>query len=417
MSCSGSLTSDLKHCVRHMAEGVRHQLRSRSRSHWLVVGVLLFGGMFAGHELGQSDLWIDLRYSLYQSFLQGISFREPYPKRVVLVLIDDQDFWNGKFEHRTPLKRDVLAELLLKIDAANPEVIALDVDLRSHAGPGGQPGDSHYEGETQKLLAAVNSVSKRRTVVLTKSIRYADATHREYVAEPSVYDNYPFEGAGVKPGYVTLPDDIRRVTLDLKMQGGAHLDSFASAIARAVDARSLEEMQEREEDALPYGTFIAPEKFVQYPAREVLGANPDLPADVEKLRKMLGFKIVIVGGAWHQYGFKRGPMRDGHASPVGRIHGAFIHANYAEALLDSRTYRPMREGVAVGIEFVFSAVLALVFSLHIRLALKFAAALFLGTFLVGVSYVSWQNLGLFFDFFVPVVLLLGHAVIDKMRGD
>jgi CHASE2 domain-containing sensor protein len=381
----------------------------------LLVAVLLVGGMFAGHELGQSDLWIDLRYSAYQFFLQIVTLRQPYPKRVVLVLVDDQEFWNGKFEHRTPLKRDLLAELLLKLDRANPEVIALDVDLRAHPTQPGQLVDLPYEAETQTLLAAINTVSKNRTVVLTKSVRYADGTRTEYVAEPSVYDAYPFEGSGVRRGYVTLPRDIRRVALDLKLRSGAHLDSFASAIARAVDERSLRDMQEREEDALPYGTFIAPGEFPQYPAREVLKANPDNRDEVEELRKRFGFKIVIIGGAWHRFGFNRGPMNDGHASPVGEIYGAFIHANYTEALLDSRTYRPMREWAAIGIEFFFSVVLALIFSLHIRLALKFAVAIFLCTFVVGVSYVSWQNLGLFFDFFVPVILLFAHAVIDKMR--
>ena len=415
MNCSGTLARDFNHCLWHALKGVAHHLSRRSRGHWFIIACILIVGTIGGHLLGTSDLWIELRYAIYQTFSQLITLHPPYPKRTVLVLVDDADFWYGKFDHRTPLKRDLLADLFKKIDAANPEVIALDVDLRSHALEPGQSDDPAYRDETQKLLDAVGAISKRRTVVLAKSVKYAGEGETEYVAESSVYDVRDFGDGRVMSGYITLPKDIRRVALDLKLHNGVSLDSFASAIARAADDRSLVETQEREKDALPYGTFIAPGEFVQLPARDVLNANLDDEKDLAELKKKLGFKIVIIGGAWHEFGPGPGPMHDGHSSPVGEIYGAFIHANYTEALLGTRTYRPMREWMATGIEVFFSVVMALIFSLHIRLVLRFAAAAFLCTFVVGVSYVSWQNLGLFFDFFTPVVLLASHAVIDKMR--
>jgi len=80
---------------------------------------------------------------------------------------------------------------------------------------------------------------------------------------------------------------------------------------------------------------------------------------LKTLISKLGFKVVIIGGGWHQYGVDSGPQNDAHESPVGLVYGAFVHANYVEALLDSRAYSPMKEGWAITLEVGFSAFLAL----------------------------------------------------------
>src|SRR4029077_488875 len=120
--------------------------------------------------------------------------------------------------------------------------------------------------------------------------------------------------------------DIRRVPLALPIKGQTQgLDSFASAIMRSFDERSIQEAQQGEQDALPYGTFIRPEEFPHYSSDQIL------QSDDQMLKRDVGFKIVIIGGAWHQYGFQRGPENDAHESPVGSVYGSFIHANYVEA--------------------------------------------------------------------------------------
>lgn len=411
MNCiTGSLKEDFKHCLIHLISNGFEQLRSHGLSHWIIAAALIFFGTLLGHWFGSHNIWIDLRYKAYQFFQERLLPRAPYPKRTVVVLIGDDEFWNGPPAHRTPLKRDYLANLLLKIDAANPEVVALDVDLSLPSPELRATDDRSYEVETAKLRDAVEKVCKNRTVVLARTVKYADAEGEKTEYEPvqALFDHHNFACKELKSGYISLPPDIRRVALDLEMKGGNRLDSFASAIARAVDARSLSQMQERQQDALPYGTFIKPENFPQLPASGVLSASP------EALKETLAFKIVIIGGAWHQLRHNYGAMNDGHASPVGDIYGVFIHANYAEALLDSRTYRPMRGKTSTTIEVIASAFLAVVFSLHVRLFFKLVIGLFLCAVIVGISYVSWQNLGLFFDFFIPVVLLFGHALIEKM---
>ena len=76
----------------------------------------------------------------------------------------------------------------------------------------------------------------------------------------------------------------------------------------------------------------------------------------------------------------------------------------------------MRPSLATGIEVVFSLVLAVILSFNLRLYVKLAIAALLCVAIFGISYVSWQNLGLFFDFFVPVVLLMAHVAVEKMVG-
>jgi CHASE2 domain-containing sensor protein len=410
MNCTKNLKDELSHCLVHLGARVFEQLRSHGPTHWIIAAALIFFGTIFGHWLGSHNVWIDLRYQTYQFFQEHLQPRAPYPKRTVVVLIGDDEFWNGPLAHRTPLNREYLASLLLKIDAANPEVIALDVDLSLPSPELRAAEHQAYAAETARLRGAVEKVCQNRTVVLARTVKYADAEDEkaEYEAVPAVFDDYNFACRGVKSGYISLPNDTRRVALDLKMEGGHRFDSFASAIARAVDARSLAEMQKRREDALPYGTFIKPENFPQLTASAVLNSSP------EALREKLAFKIVIIGGGWHQLRHNFGPLNDAHPSPVGNIYGVFIHANYAEALLDSRTYRPMRQKTATAIEVIASAFLALVFGLHLRLFLKLVVGLLLCVVIITLSYVSWQNLGLFFDFFIPVVLLFGHVLVEKI---
>lgn len=418
MTCERGLKEDFKHSFKHLRQEVCGQLRKKGFKHWIIAAVLIIGGTIAGHELGKGNFLIDWRYKFYQWSLNRTEPRTPHPKRTVLVLIGDEEYWNGPLERRIPLKRDYLANLLRKIDEAHPAVIALDVRLSSPVPEKTSDENPAYQEETEKLLNAVRDISLNRAVVLAKEVRYANP--KGYNHEPTVFDGFPFGKGDVREGYISLPYDLRRVPLAQTMQDETRLnssasakdktrlDSFASAIVRAVDERTLVKAQAKENDALPYGTFIKPEEFPQRSSKYVLDA------DLETRKKELGHKIIIVGGAWHKDGFGRGIKNDGHQTPVGEVFGVFVHANYVEALLDSRSYRPMRGGVATGIEIFFAVILALFFGLDIRLFLKIVVGLLLCAAILVISYVSWQNLGMFFDFFIPVILLIGHIIVERI---
>jgi CHASE2 domain-containing sensor protein len=100
---------------------------------------------------------------------------------------------------------------------------------------------------------------------------------------------------------------------------------------------------------------------------------------------------------------------------VGVIGGAFIHANYVEALLDSRLYKPLTDTVIVSIELIFTCIVAVIFALNLRPRSQMGVSILLCIILGIVSYFFLQNLGIFFDFFIPTVLLGSHVVVEKVR--
>jgi len=408
MTCPKLLKDEIKHCLAHSFQGARRQLRQKHLAHWLIAISLIGVGTFLGHKLGKSQLWMNARYKIYQSVLYRLTPRAPHPKRTVLVLINDQEFWGYPFQGRRPINRDHLRQLVLKVAQANPAVIALDVDL-SLTTDRNTYDNGPYKRETDDLLSVVKQVGAERTVVLARRLRYADEGRKQYQPTEAVFDSYPFGDSNVRFGYITLPSDIRRIPLALTMHDRTtKVDSFASAILGTLDEQSLREAKEKEQDAIPYGTFIEPERFLRLSAKDVL------EGDLGEWKKDMAFNVVIIGGAWHQFGVNQGAEYDSHESPVGKVYGAFVHANYVEALLDSRTYKPMRQSWAIAIEVVFSIILAVALSFETGLPAKLGITVFLCVAVFGISYVSWQNLGLFFDFLVPVVLLAGHVVVEKI---
>ena len=124
---------------------------------------------------------------------------------------------------------------------------------------------------------------------------------------------------------------------------------------------------------------------------------------------------MIVGADWSQYAYRRGKLTDLHQSPVGEIPGVYLHANYAAALIDSRLYRSMGRWVAMGIEAVLVAFVAVLFAVRLspRDRVLYLSGAALG--LVVVAYLSWQNFGLFIEPIIPIILLVLHWLYDENR--
>ncbi len=388
------LTNDLKH------------LRSKGARYWLVVLSLVPLGMLIGEAMGEWNLWVTARHEIYRLLQDMSPHFSKYSKRTVLVLIEDEEYWRGGLARRTPLKRDYIARLLRKLDMADPAAIGLDVDLRSQTPDKSMVTHPDYGNETGELISAINDVSGRRCLVLARTLeRRSDGV----VPEPAVFDSIEkSEGAEFKEGYASLPRDIRRVPIAVGLANGKREDSFSAALARCVDPASVAEAQVNQEDALPFGTFIKPDGF------QSLSSGYVLETEMNELRERISHQVVIVGGAWHEGMLGRGKLIDSRLTPVGHLGGSFIHGNYVEAILYNRTYAPMRKEVGVAIELLMSFLVALVFALDRPIVSKLLLAGALGVFLVVFSLFSWQNLGLFFDFFIPAVLLVGHMVVEHV---
>lgn len=375
--------------------------------YWIRVAVLIAVGIYSGHKLEERELWTDLRYRAYQ-WLGGMLPTPPTADHTTVVLINDEEYWLGEPRGREPIQRDYLAKLVEALDAANPAVIALDFDLRSPS-PDGQPVEiKEYEAGTQKLCEAVKAVSQRRKVVLPKTIHYKpeqDAFYRE----SDVYNNCDFAGGRVTVGYIALPDDLRRVPLyRAKVKNGDPVDSFAQAVARAYRPQIVERLEAIDRgDELPYGGFIARGGFDVVTANQLFSREP---AVFDKLAN----RVVIISGEWHSRGLGRGPLADSFQTPVGALPGALLHANYVEALLDKRIYSPWMGWARLALEIFWSLLVALPFALGIRPWQKFLAVAIICGLILLFGYVSLVNMGLFYDFFIPTLLVLAHGVIEQV---
>lgn len=369
--------------------------------HWLIAWVLIFVGLYLGEWLGKQQYWINLRYSIYDHLTRN-SARPAYDHRTVLVMIDDDEYWKGELAGRVPIKRSYLAKLLKAVSAANPEVVAIDFILRSPT-PDDRPiSYKDYDDETEEFIKTLKELSANQTIIVLPKSLGGDA--EGYFLERDIYDGRIDANSGkIRTGYIEFDDDLRRVPLELKLKDGQSVDSFALAIVRAAQGRPP--LPSHDNNSMPYGSFMRAEHFKSYKASQVLSGDKSVLSE-------LNHKIVIIGGSWHSFAYNRGLWVDAFDTPVGQIPGAYVHANYVEALISSRISAPLDEKVNKGIEIVFAFGIALIYSFPVKSVWKLLVVFSIAVILVLISYFSWQNLGRYFDFFIPMILLSGHFIVE-----
>jgi CHASE2 domain-containing sensor protein len=366
-------------------------------------------GILIGDLISEHKILVGPRYWLYR-VLQNTSVRAPtYSNQLCIVTIGDQEYWQGPLARRTPLKRTYLADLLCKLDALNPKVIALDVDL----GALETGAQDDYVTENETLINKIKKV--RAKVVLAKALISPGNTEgflipipREYKAAPTIFDHVNFDQERVQSGFAALPYDIRQVPLVLTLKDGSPMYSFAAAVAQAVDAEAVKYAQSKDKDTLPYGTFISDPGFMLLSANDVI----NVPSDNWKT-KVAG-NIVLIGGAWHEHAFGQGNLVDLHQTPVGEIGGVYVHANYIEALLTHWTFKPLGKYLSLGIEIFLSTLIAVICAWEMPPRTKLVWTALVSVVLILFTYVFWQNLGLFFDFSIPLILLGAHAGVERV---
>jgi CHASE2 domain-containing sensor protein len=92
--------------------------------------------------------------------------------------------------------------------------------------------------------------------------------------------------------------------------------------------------------------------------------------------------------------------------------GAEMHANYAEAFLDSRVRTGVSENVLTMAELTFGILAAIVLGLLVRLWTKLLALGGLAGVALLISFLALHILGVFFDAFIPLIGLGIHAVLE-----
>jgi CHASE2 domain-containing sensor protein len=391
--------------------------------YWITAALVLLVCFLVRPYLERYLDLVRLRDSLFQ-WLNELNHRPLEPRFVKLVLVEDDDYWKGEPAGRRPIKRSYLATLVRALGEADAATIALDFDLRL-PDPNSMTIPADYEAETTSFIDSIVEVAGKRDVVLPKTIWFDKG--KGYKADPDIYQPYGLcLSAGenghwhspgrqnhniseqtarhIKCGYIALSEDRRVLPGRVTLNGGGHLDSFALAVAKTNNPNSAVA-----DDRVVYGSYIPPKNFKQ---GETIFSAGELLSDSE-VRRKLAHKVVILGGNWSTLACGRGAKVDRHETPVGRLSGALIHANFVEALLDDRKFVGLPDWMLHGLEIAFGLVTALVFALYQRwLPGELVAVAGLSLVLLIITYFMLQIFGILFD---GGILLLGlwlHALVE-----
>jgi CHASE2 domain-containing sensor protein len=390
-----------------------HPFTRKGWGHWLRFALLLFAAGYAGHLLSTSTWLTEFRYFIYHRQLMMRAPSQLYPKRTALVLLNDDDYWGDSYQSRTPLKRGELANVINRLDDAGVNTVALDVDLRSP-----HPKDAgfefhDYEDEDKLLFAAIKRMcAAGRHVVLASSVRFDDEGYEQM---PSIYTD-PLKGAHcVVPGYIQLPFDMRRIPGRLELADGSPLDSLSLAVTGIADPTAHDQATAKTGEGFRFSEYLTPADFGPKNGRQFIFSGVQLKSmDIESLRDQLADKLVFVGANWHQNAFGAGPLVDMHDSPGGMEPGVMLHANYVEAILDrTGTFTAISNSTAELMEIGLALALAMIGVLEIHTAWKWTA------FGIGIvlsilfTYSLLQNLGLFLDFFIPMLMIIVHTIAEE----
>jgi len=158
----------------------------------------------------------------------------------------------------------------------------------------------------------------------------------------------------------------------------------------------------------PYGDYLEPGKFPQLSASSVMSIDNSL------LRENVAGKLVLIGSNWHRLAWGTGPLNDSHLTPVGSISGVFVHANYAEAILETDYHRQPPDWFADAVEGLVLLSMAVLFAGKMNSWKKMAVVVSATFLFITLGYMLLQNLGIYFDFLIPLVFLMLHVLADKV---
>lgn len=367
--------------------------------HWLTVITLTLLGLLVAefpvlsHTRDRVYLWLQER--LVRSH-----------KTVVVLAIDDEEFWRRELGGNRPLNRWYLKRLLVKIADANPAAIGLDVGFETN-NPDVPPQWERLSEDEKEFLEAVEAVAKRCPVIVPQTI----SGDERFISHYDLFDAKKFDSESVIAfGYTSSARDSRQIPTRVIVDGDKPLDSFALAVVRRV-MRELPAKVENKNQPWPYSFFLPNSTFV--PKGAPVGPDGLMPvsalwtATPAQTKKWLERQIVLVGGTWRNTAHG-GEFADAHVTPRGSLPGVVVHANYVQSLLWDAMY-PMPRHWRLAVEIS----LGLAVSVFFLIAHGWRRlALVLGT-LVTVVVLTWvfsSAIGVFFDMVVPVAFLGVHAV-------
>ena len=351
---------------------------------------------------------------LYQAAVT-VGSRKPQPRfTVILELNADRDpDLRPVSVNMVCAQREFLAGVVEGIIKWSPAVIVLD----KYFSP-----DSCGEGEEDpKRTAHLQAAILAARDVHIPIVLGLSATVREGGIQPraSLFDGEP----RVRQGIVNIDRDTRRMalrwcgTVDAASRRTIPewCETLALQAARAYDQQMMMKYPRLlgllVTEHHPYIGFLRPEQFCRFALKRTVDKTVDRAFDLNLVDPPEGSpqvcpqepgaflaylhgKIVMVG--------ETGTNMDTHVSVVGPVSGLYMQANYIEALLDARYFRPAPWlDYTLGL-VIFSVVMLVPVALHAhpRWALVFVGAslvatmgLVLGLILLGGLYVNPIGVG------------------------
>ena len=383
--------------------------------HWVRFALLLAAGSYVGSLLSDSPRFADIRYSLYQKQVRLQHRGAIYPQHTVLLLLDDDDYWSTDLQARAPIKLEQLAVLLDKLNVAGANTVGVDVFLTSPL-----PKRPSYDfpdyvaGDDQFFAAVKRMCDAGRHVVLTTYL--SDAGKETFHEQPSIYQDRLPQLPCVSIGYDRFADDMRKIPGMSELDTGKYIDSFSLAMVKIIDPVAYESLVKDEHKGFRFAQYLTPEDFAPKAGRKfILNGVATRQMDPMALRQIVADRIVILGGNWSSDGYGLGDPVDSHNSPGGVEPGAMLHANYVEAELNANsTFTPISDRTAEMLEWGLALLLALIAASELSGGWKGISVAMAFTVSAVLTYVLMQNLGIFLDFLIPFLMVVGHTITEEI---
>jgi CHASE2 domain-containing sensor protein len=341
--------------------------------------------------------------------------RRLVPRYTVLVEIDAEADPTAVSLHNICEQREFLGRLITALAEHDPAIIVVD---KFFTAGGCKPGHVGT-GELQKAIARV---AGRIPIVVGLRIddRVPPSTPGEF-AWPIVNAlSFP-DAPKLKEAVINIDIDSRRLALGWRIRRDSKSEpewrnALALQAAQMYDSKLLTKYPALrhliENGEHPYLSVIPRGEFTSYLAGDILCASRQEPSamgevcgsrknrdnDLEFLRG----RIAIVGEVSRDV--------DVHFTVIGQVPGVVLQANYIEALLDERYFKPVRHWVDYLIGFLFFV--AVEVALRQRSALRGLAYLIAAlVFTLLLLFLTVRHLGYYVNPVTVSALVLGVKLI------
>jgi hypothetical protein len=371
---------------------------------------------------------------LYQRFATA-GYRKPRPHFVRLVVLSKTSV--PKEVLASPCrKREFVSTVLRRVASLSPALIVLDFSYSREVCRIGDDADG-----TTKLQDAIRDVSQHIPIVIgadsqtehelrmnkdqdLPSLKEKGFTSRDQILDPL---KLLFDANNVSYGLYRLDCDTRRIPIfwwvypdkaavmnrDSRVREPTLAYSAASQYDRDLST-ALRTIISKDEH--PFTSFVPESKFRPVPAMLLvcgheLRAAEDWrnctadfgKADVDSLK---GGKIILIG---------ENSEYDQHESVFDEVPGYILQANYIEALLDDRYFRPIWPLAELCLAAIGILLVVIVFELCSSLLAGFFACVGLVTLISAICSLLSIYTGYFLAFWMPLVLVPFLEVLYGMR--